>query len=260
MAGRVEGKRALITGAGSGIGQETALTLSVEGAAVVVADLNKQSAEETSSQIVDGGGKANVVQGDVCTDRGSQSIVSRAVELMGGLDILVNCAAIHDVRPLLEITEDYVDRMIDVNLKGTLYMSKHAIGHMIKEGHNGAIVNFASLTALRARPNLPVYCATKGAVAALTRSLAVDFARFGIRVNTICPVASDTPMVRRHYESMPDGDEKRRRTVSEVPLGRLGLPEDHAKAVLYLVSDDAVFVTGHALTIDGGATAGTPLD
>ena len=260
MAGRVEGKRAIVTGAGTGIGRETALTLAAEGAAVAVADLNPRTAEETVSQIVDAGGFACSVQGDVSNDQGSAEIVRIAVERIGGVDILVNCAGIADVMPLLELTEDHVDKMIGVNRKGTLYMPKYAIKHMVGEGHSGAIVNFASLNALRARPNLPVYCATKGAVVALTRSLAVDFAKYGIRANCLCPIITDTAMVRKHYGSMPDGDEKRRRAIADIPLQRLGLPEDHARAVLYLVSDDAAFITGQSLTIDGGATAGTSLD
>ena len=260
MAGRIVGKRAIVTGAGSGIGRETALTLAAEGAKVAVADLNPTTADETAAQIGAAGGFACSIQGDVSSDLGSAEIVRIAVETIGGLDILVNCAGIADVMPLLELTEDHVDKMIGVNLKGTLYMSKHVIKHMVEEAHGGAIVNFASVNALRARPNLPVYCATKGAVVALTRSLAVDFAKYGIRANCLCPIITDTPMVRKHYGSMVNGDEKRRRAIEAIPLKRLGLPEDHARAVLYLVSDDAAFITGQSLTIDGGAMAGTPLD
>lgn len=260
MSGRVQGKRAIVTGAGSGIGRQTALTLAAEGASVAVADLNRHTAEETASQIVEGGGLACAVQGDVSDDPGSAEIVRIAVEKIGGLDILVNCAGITDRMPLMELTEDHVDKVIGVNLKGTLYMCKHAIKHMVGEGHGGAIVNFASLNALRARPNLPVYCASKGAVVSLTRSIAVDFAKYGIRANYLCPIVTDTPMVRKHYGTMANGEAKRRRALEEIPLKRLGLPEDHALAVLYLVSEDAAFITGQSLTIDGGATAGTALD
>jgi NAD(P)-dependent dehydrogenase (short-subunit alcohol dehydrogenase family) len=172
------------------------------------------------------------------------------------LDVLVNSAGVSRIRPLADSGEDEVDLMIAVNLKGPLFMAKHAVQAMLRQGDGGAIVNIASATVTRARRDLPVYIATKGAVAALTRSLAIDFAGDGIRANCVSPSATETPMLREHYRTAPDGDAEYRRNIAGVPLQRLATPQEIAHAILFLASDESSYVTGQVLGVDGGSTAG----
>ena len=257
--GRIEGKVALVTGAGSGIGRATALLMAAERAVVAVADINGEAARETTTLIDAKGGRAFAVEGDVSTDQGAYAIVRSTLDQSGRLDILDNNAGVGDDKALLEIDEAYLDWMIAVNLKGPIYMAKHATAAMIAGGNGGAIVNIASMAALRSRPGMPVYVATKGAIVALTRSLAIDFASYGIRTNCICPLATDTPMLRARFESMPDGAERYQQNIDTNPLRRLGRPVDIANAVLFLVSDEASYINGQAIAVDGGSIAGTPL-
>ena len=259
VAGRLEGKVALITGAGSGIGQATALLFASEGASVAVADINDQAAHETVTQIEAVGGSALPIEGDVSSDKGAASIVGAALDAFGRLDILDNNAGVGEDKPLSEVDEEYLSWMVGVNLKGPIYMSKHATAAMIEGGRGGAIVNIASMAALRARPEMPVYCSTKGAVIALTRSLAIDFGVYGIRTNCVCPLATDTPMLRARFESMPDGEQRYQRNVETNPLKRLGRPVDMANTVLFPASDEASYINGQIVAVDGGSIAGTAL-
>jgi 3-oxoacyl-[acyl-carrier protein] reductase len=257
--GRIEGKIALVTGAGSGIGRATALLMASEGAAVAVADINGDATRETTSAIEAEGGRALAVEGDVSTEHGAEAIVRATLDEFGRLDILDNNAGVGEDKPLSEVDETYLDWMIGVNLKGPIYMAKHATAAMIEGGKGGAIVNIASMAALRSRPEMPVYVATKGAIVALTRSLAIDFAGHGIRTNCICPLATDTPLLRARFESMPDGVERYQRNIATNPLRRLARPVDVASAVLFLVSGEASYINGQAIVVDGGSIAGTPL-
>ena len=256
---RLEGKVALITGAGSGIGRGTARLLASEGAAIAVADLNGETADQTTAQITEAGGRAISIAGDVSTHSGAASIVDTALTGLGRLDVLVNNAGVAESVPLTEITEAHAERLIAVNLKGPIYMAQYAVAAMIDGGNGGAIVNIASMTALRARPDAPVYVATKGGITAFTRSLAIDFARHGIRANCVCPSMTETPMMWEHFEKLPDGAEQYRLNQEAVPLGRLAQPLDIAHAVLYLASDEAAYVTGQILAVEGGSTAGISL-
>jgi NAD(P)-dependent dehydrogenase (short-subunit alcohol dehydrogenase family) len=257
--GRIAGKVALVTGGGSGIGRATALLLAAEGASVAVADINGDAARETASAIEAEGGRALAVEGDVSTEQGAEAIVRTSLDEFGRLDILDNNAGVGDDKPLSEVDETYLSWMIGVNLKGPIYMAKHATSAMIAGGNGGAIVNIASIAALRSRPEMPVYVATKGAIVAFTRSLAIDFAEYGIRTNCICPLATDTPLLRARFESMPDGAERYQRNIDTNPLRRLARPVDIANAVLFLVSDEASYINGQAIVIDGGSIAGTAL-
>ena len=256
---RIEGKVALVTGGGSGIGRATAMLMSAEGAAVAVADINGAAARETADAIEAEGGRALAVEGDVSTERGAEAIVRATLDELGRVDILDNNAGVADDRSLSEIDDAFLDWMIGVNLKGPIYMAKHATAAMIAGGRGGAIVNIASLAALRSRPEMPVYASTKAAVVALTRSLAIDFAGYGIRANCVCPMATDTPMLQARFEAMPDGAERYRRNVDSNPLQRLARPVDIANTVLFLVSDEASYINGQAIVVDGGSIAGTRL-
>ena len=255
---RLKGKVALVTGGGSGIVRATCLLMAGEGARVAVADLDPGAAETVVGEIAEAGGEAVAVQGDVSSDNGAGAIVREALDRMGRIDVLVNSAGLGTNRPLAEITDEFVEQILSVNLKGTLFMAKHASNAMI-DSEGGAIVNVASITATRPRPGMPVYAASKGAVASLTRALAIDLVDHGIRANCVSPGTTHTPMVDRHYANQPDADRRRQSNIDGIPLHREGEPSEIGLAILFLASDEASYVTGQVLNVDGGSTAGTAL-
>ena len=255
---RLKDKVALITGGGAGIGQATAMAFAREGARVVVVDVDAESGSKVAEQIQGQGGTALALEGDVTAEADVQRTVEATRSEYGRLDVLDNNAGMCVLKPLLETTEADFDRVMKLNVLAILLVCKQAIPLMI-EGGGGAIINIASLTALRVRPDMPLYAASKGAVTALTRSLAIDFAKDGIRANAICPIATDTPMLERYYASTEDGEAKRSANAAAVPLGRLGRPEDTAELAVYLASDESQYVSGQTIAVDGGSTAGTTL-
>jgi NAD(P)-dependent dehydrogenase (short-subunit alcohol dehydrogenase family) len=238
---RFAGRRALVTGAGSGIGEAVARGLHAEGADVVLADLSGDHARGVAAEL---GDRAEPVQLDV-RDEDAVQAVARDV------DVLVNVAGIGSTTNAPATTLETWEDVFAVNARGTFLCCKHAIPGMIDRG-GGAIVNMASVAALVGLRNRAAYCASKGAVVALARALAVDHVGDGIRVNAVCPGTVDSPWVRRLVEEVGESLDALR---ARQPLGRLGLPAEIATAVLYLASDDAAFVTGTAFVIDGGLTA-----
>ncbi|MEP4378556.1 MAG: glucose 1-dehydrogenase [Alphaproteobacteria bacterium] len=247
---RLEGKSAIVTGSGSGFGEGIARTLAREGTAVIVNDVNKDGGNRVVAEITDAGGRAVFSHADVTGAGAVQAMVDQAVEAFGGLDILVNNAGVsHKRKPMLDVTEDELDRILAVNLKGLFHTANAAIPAMRKNG-SGAIINIASTGAVRPRPGLTWYNATKGAVTTLTKSMAVELADDKIRVNAVNPVAGDTPLLATFLgEDTPENRDAFRQTV---PLGRLSTPEDVANAVLFLASDEAELITGVCLEVDGG--------
>lgn len=252
MAGLVEGKAGLVTGAAGGIGRATALTLSREGAAgVVVNDLGSRRAdgEETVRLIEEAGGFARFVAGDVTSASDQQALVAATVEAFGRLDFAHNNAGIEYHATIPETEEAEWDRIIDVNLKGVWLGMKFQIPQMLSQG-GGAIVNTASLAGLLAVPALGAYIASKFGVVGLTKTAALEFANEGIRVNCVCPAAIRTYMV----EHLPP--ERQAELVAPQALRRLGEPSEVAETVTWLCSDRASFVTGIAMPVDAGSTAG----
>ncbi|MDA0785715.1 MAG: glucose 1-dehydrogenase [Proteobacteria bacterium] len=247
---RLEGKTAIVTGAGSGFGAGIANTLAREGAAVIVNDVNTDGGNRVVSEIANAGGRAVFIDADVTDGRAVQAMVDHAVETFGGLDILVNNAGVsHKRKPMLDVSEVELDRILAVNVKGLFHTANAAIPVM-RAGGAGAIINIASTGAVRPRPGLTWYNATKGAVTTLTKSMAVELADDAIRVNAVNPVAGDTPLLATFLgEDTPENREAFRQTV---PLGRLSTPEDVANAVLFLASDEAALITGVCLEVDGG--------
>jgi NAD(P)-dependent dehydrogenase (short-subunit alcohol dehydrogenase family) len=253
MAGlRLANKVAVVTGAGSGIGRATALLFAQEGAAVVGCSNEPADHAPLVAAAEGSAGTLTAVEADVSREEDVRRLIRTAVDRHGGLDILVNNAGI--VRPALvtEETDETWQRLIDVNLKGVLLGAKHAIPEMLRRG-GGAIVNVSSINGIRGNHRLVAYSATKGGVVAMTRALALDYATANIRVNCVCPgTVEDTRQVGSALVDAADREETLRYLVAKHPMGRLGRPEEVARAILFLASDEASFITGVALPIDGG--------
>jgi 3-oxoacyl-[acyl-carrier protein] reductase len=252
--GRLQDLVAVITGAGSGIGRCSALAFAEEGACVVVADVQSATAEETAQHIRASGGKAEAVAVDVTKYDQVERMIATAIERFGRLDVLFNNAGLpQGFTPFEQSTDDLYDRIFDVNVKGVFYGCRAAIPRMKAQG-GGVILNTASTAGIRPRPGLAVYNASKGAVITLTKSLAVELAPHRIRVVSICPVATDTPMLPSFIgvEQGADEAEGRKRFIGTIPWGRLNRPEDIAHAAVFLASSDAEMVTGTAFEVDGG--------
>lgn len=248
---RLRGRTAIVTGGGSGFGAGIAALFAEEGADVVVADVDGAAAEGVAGRIAAAGGSAVAVAADVTRDADTGRMVEAATGRSGRLDILVNNAGVtHVNQPLTEVTEADFDRVHAVNVKALFWAARHAVPVMRAQGGGGVILNTASTAALRPRPGLCWYNGSKGAVVTITKSMAVELAPDGIRVNALCPVAGETPLLASFMGG--DTPENRARFTASVPLGRLSTPLDVARAALWLASDEASFVTGVALEVDGG--------
>ncbi|MGD0639935.1 MAG: SDR family oxidoreductase [Roseiarcus sp.] len=248
---RLKGKSALVTGAASGFGAEIARMFAREGANVVIVDLNGDGAKKVAGEA---GPKAIAVKGDVTKRADIDAAVEAAKRHGGGrLDIVVNNAGwTHRNKPLLEVTEDEFDRVYAINVKSIYHMTSAVVPAMSDQG-GGVMLNIGSTAGIRPRPGLTWYNSSKGAVNLLTRSLAVELAPRKIRVNCVAPVMGATGLLES-FMGVPDTPENRARFIATIPLGRLSEPKDIAAACLYLASDEAEFVTGVVLEVDGGRT------
>ena len=252
MAGRLDGKIALITGAGSGIGRASALTFAREGAKVAVADRLVDGGQETVRMVEAAGGTASFIEVDVSDAASVEAMVNATVETYGRIDCAYNNAGIEgQVAPTDSYADDMFDKVIAVNLTGVWLCMKYEIPRLLEQG-GGAIVNTASGAGLIGVAGLSAYVASKHGVIGLTKTAALEYAKSGIRVNAVCPGLIQTPMVERLTADQPQLGEA---LVAMEPVGRTGRPEEIAESVVWLCSDAASFVTGHAMSVDGGFVA-----
>lgn len=259
MAEGIAGKTVIVTGAASGIGRTTAIAFADKGAKVVVAtDKNTAGAEETVSIIRKTGGEAIYIKCNVAVEQEVEELISRTVDSFGRLDFAFNNAGVGPdgkripVLPLADLTEEIWDKTIDVNLKGAFFCMKHEIRQMLSQDHGGAIVNTASIGGLKFIPNFGAYAASKSGLIGLTKTAALEYADEGIRINVICPGPTDGTLLMENIRACnpEQGLEK------GIPMGRIAKAEEIARSALWLCSNDASFITGQALCVDGGITAG----
>jgi meso-butanediol dehydrogenase / (S,S)-butanediol dehydrogenase / diacetyl reductase len=248
---RFQGKVVLITGAGVGIGRAAAIRFAKEGARVAVNSLTPANGRETLRLLQEAGGRGTYIQGDVSLDADARRMVGETVQAYGRLDILVNNAGIVIPGRVDNMAEEDWDRTMAVNLKGVFLVSKYAIPEMRKTG-GGAIVHNASIVAVKGVKDRGAYTASKGGVWALTKAMAADYLAENIRVNCVCPGTVYTPSLERRIQAFPDPEKARADFVARQPMGRLGKDEEIATAILFAASDEAGFMTGATIAIDGG--------
>jgi NAD(P)-dependent dehydrogenase (short-subunit alcohol dehydrogenase family) len=253
---RIKGKVAIVTGGALGIGKAACQLLAAEGGRVAVTDIKDDEGQEVAKAIKKSGGRADYWHLDVSIESDVKDVFIEIKERFGSIDILVNNAGISGAnKPTHELTEEDWDRVMAVNIKGVFFCTKHAIPHMQQAG-GGSIVNLSSIYGIISSQDVPPYHASKGAVRIMTKTDSLLYAKNKIRVNSIHPGFIWTPMVEHFAESQPGGVEEFRESLSDLhPIGRIGEPEDIAYGILYLASDEAKFVTGSELVIDGGYTA-----
>jgi NAD(P)-dependent dehydrogenase (short-subunit alcohol dehydrogenase family) len=248
--GRATDQVVLVTGGASGIGAAAARLFAQEGAKVVIADVNSQGGEQTAQNIKEAGGSAIFVQTDISENTEVEALISKAVTTYGRLDCAYNNAGIMgDVLPVTDLSEQSWDQTIETNLKGTWLCMKHQIPQMLRQG-SGAIVNTtASIGVKGGGPLRSAYAASKAGIVSLSKSAALEYAEYGIRINVICPSHTRTPMLEKFFEMRPDLEAD---FIANAPMGRIATPEEVAECALWLCSDAASFVTGHVLAVDGG--------
>ena len=257
----LEGKVCVVTGSGGGIGRATAIEMARQGASgVVVSDIKDEGGAETVRLVEEAGGKARYIHCDVRNEDDVKALMTGAAEEFGGIDVLHNNAGVHetdftDVTAVDALENEIWDRVYEINLRGVWWCTKHAAQYLRRSGNGPAIVNASSTGGLTGYPMCPSYASTKGAVIQLTKITAIDLANDGVRCNCYCPAAIDTPMVQKYFDAAEDKEAIERALVGSHLVPRLGRPEEVAKLVCFLASDDAAFINGAAFTIDGGSLA-----
>ena len=251
---KLRGKVAIVTGGTSGIGRATALLFAQEGAKVAITGRSDSRGQEVVAEIQQTGGAAIFVRADVRQAEECRRTVDETIQAFGRLDILFNNAGVFFPNTLLDCTEEEWDLTVDICLKGTFFMSKYALPSMIAQG-SGAVINNSSGWGLEGGDAAAAYCAAKGGVVLLTRAMAIDHSRQGIRVNCICPGDVETPMLVDDAEARGLSWEAYLEAAADRPMGRIGQPEEIARAALFLASDDSSFMTGAIVAVDGGGTA-----
>ena len=252
MGGRIEGKVAIVTGGGQGIGAAISERYAAEGAKVVIAQRSESVAQDQAERIRERGGQAHAVVTDVADREQLRALVARTLDRYGPPDILVNNAGVFVADDPLELTEEAWQRCLSVDLEGVWWLSREVLPHMIDRG--GAIINIASTHSFQIVPGCFPYPVAKHALIGLTRALAAEYASRGVRINAIAPAYIDTDMVTRYFDGLSDPAGERARVGGLHPIGRMGQPDEVAGPALFLASDDASFISGEVLMVDGGIT------
>ena len=251
---RLASKVAIVTGAAQGIGLGIARVFAEEGAHVVLSDIDDAAGEAATATLRESGGQAQYIHADVARETDVQQLVAAAVERFGRLDVVVNNAGVVAVQTVEESSVEDWDRVMAVNVRAIFLTTKYALPHLRASG-GGSILNVASVSSFVGQQGTPAYCASKGAVLMLTKSLAVDYGRERIRVNCICPGITDTPMLREHAQHAGDADAHLQQRLQRVPAGAMLYPRDMGRAAAFLCSDEAAGITGTSLVVDGGYIA-----
>ncbi len=249
MSGRLEGKVALITGAAGGIGAAAARRMAQEGAQLVLTDADEEGARRVAGEL--GEGRADAIGHDVTSEERWQAVIAHALDAHGRIDVLLNNAGVFLAAPLTETSPDDFRRVIDINVTG-VFLGMRAVAPAMIERRAGSVINLSSVAGLMGPPFLTAYAASKWAVRGMSKVAAKELAQFGVRVNSLHPGQIDTDMNTRQRERTPELIDK---LIRGIPLGRIGAPEEVADAIVYLASDESVYVTGSELVIDGGVTA-----
>ena len=249
---RLGGKVAVVTGGGSGIGRASARRYAREGARVVIADIDDAAAGAAAMEIEHEGGTAIAVGADVSREEDVARLIERTLHAFDPPTVLLNSAACSSFGTLAESPAQELDRVLGVNVRSA-WICARAVIPLMRDAGGGAIVNMSSITGIVGAPGMAAYSTSKGALITLTRTLALELAEHGIRVNCICPASIDTPMLQASFDRLADPEAARARNVKRHPLGRFGTPDDVANLALFLASDEASFITGATYVIDGGA-------
>lgn len=244
-----EGKTAVVTGGGSGIGRATVLKFASLGADVAVVDINEENAAKVVSEVTELGRKAVAVKTDISDYSQVRDMAAKVADVFGKIDILVNNAAWDKIQPFMETTPELWYRLIDINLKGPIHVTRAVLEHMIAQGQGGAIVNVASDAAKVGSTGEAVYSAAKGGIYSFTKSVAREMARYGIRINCTCPGPTDTPLLEDVKRTMPKVVQAIEKAV---PLKRIAKPEEQANVIVWLASEEASYITGQAVSVNGG--------
>jgi NAD(P)-dependent dehydrogenase (short-subunit alcohol dehydrogenase family) len=250
----LDGKVAMVTGAGSGIGRASALLLAEMGAWIAVVDIDDAKGSSTAAEIQDQNGHALALNCDVRSASDCRRAVEATIQKWGKIDILCNCAGIAIRKDIVELTEEEWDLALGVTLKGIYLLSREVVPHMVRNG-GGSIINIGSGWSLKGGPKAASYCAAKGGAVNLTRAMAIDHGQYNIRVNCICPGDIDTPMLRSECAQLGEDVQSFMKEAANRPLARVGTPEDVANAVLFLASPMSTWITGTAFVVDGGGLA-----
>lgn len=253
---RLKAKTAVVTGSGSGIGRAIAIAFAHEGANVVIADLQPQAAERTASEIEDAGGTALTVPTDVADPGSVEHLLQTSLDRFKAVHVLVNNAAIQVNKRVEDTAFEEWNRQMAVNIGGVFLCSKHFLPHI--RAARGSIINMSSVNGTFVEPMCAGYCASKGAILAFTKAMAIDHGAEGVRINAICPGYIDAGLAEGYFLAQPDPDAARAQAGKLHALRRIGRPEEVAQVAVFLASDDASFITGSALTVDGGFSSGLP--